>query len=109
MLRGLGKRFVYVLVAVLLLAQQGLALHAISHGLDALKLVKQGPVDPRGLPADRSCDLCLTYAQVAAGATVAPIEFVAPVLRYAAPLVEVVFHSAVLVRAYRSRAPPRAI
>lgn len=109
MLRRFGKHFAYVLIAALLLAQQGLALHGLAHGVDALKVAKQGQTDSRGLPADRLCDLCLTYAQFAAGAPAVPPVFAAPALDYAAPVHRVIHASAAVGRAYQSRAPPRAI
>lgn len=106
-MRRLGQRFVFVLIAALLLAQQGLALHGLSHGLDSLKLAKQGQTDTRGLPADRQCDLCLTYAQVASGAAVSP-----PILVVPEPVVVGASSSqrpsfAAPAGAYRPRAPPR--
>lgn len=105
--RRLSQRIVYVLIAALLLAQQGLALHVLSHGVDALKVSKQGQPAQRGLPADRQCELCLTYAQVAAGAAAATTLFAAPSLDYAAPLPSFISARAPAARAYHSRAPPR--
>lgn len=101
------RRFIYVLVAALLLAQQGLALHGLSHGLESLKVAKQGPTDPRGLPADRQCDLCLTYAQLAAGAAATPLVVDLPAAVPAATFTPLEAPGAVALRAFNSRAPPR--
>jgi hypothetical protein len=108
MLRRFGKRFVYVLIAALLLAQQGTALHALAHGVDALKVAKQAPTDQRGLPGDRHCDLCLTYAQMASGAAATTQPASAPALELPAAHTVLLLFGAVLGRAYHSRAPPRA-
>jgi hypothetical protein len=107
MLRRFANRLVYVLIAALLLAQQGLALHVLSHGVDALKIAKQDQPDPRSLPADRHCDLCLTYAQVAAGAAAATPFFAALAPDHAVSPATALATRTVTARAYRSRAPPR--
>jgi hypothetical protein len=114
MLRAFSKRFVYVLIAALLLAQQGTVLHGLAHGVDALKSASQNAPgqsrpDKRAPLGERHCDLCLTYAQVAAGA--APTR---PALALAAParIAPQTSHqppSALLTRAYHSRAPPRVV
>lgn len=106
-MRRFSRRFVYVLIAALLLAQQGLALHGLSHGLEALKVAAKGQSDPRGQPVDRVCDLCLTYAQVAAGAAPSVIAFAAPSFLVSAPSQPSTDTGTTLARAYRSRAPPR--
>jgi hypothetical protein len=112
MLRAFSKRFVYVLIAALLLAQQGTVLHGLAHGVDALRSASQiassqSRPDKRAPLGERHCDLCLTYAQVAAGA--APTQ---PTLAVAAParIAPQTSHhptSAPFARAYHSRAPPR--
>ena len=111
MQRPLGKRFVYFLIAALLLAQQGFALHALSHGIDALKTASaQGSgSDPRAPLGDRHRDLCLTYAQVAAGATPVVPLLVAPTLSHVFAAGPQQQHAAIIVAAYRSRAPPAAV
>jgi hypothetical protein len=109
MLRAFSKRFVYVLIAALLLTQQGVVLHALAHGVDALKSVSQERPDKRAPLSERHCDLCLTYAQVGAGAApVTPVAFAAA-LEHSAPQT---FHhptGALVTRAYHSRAPPAAV
>ena len=107
MLRALGKRFVYVLIAALLFAQQGFALHALAHGVDALRIANQEQPDKRTPLSDRHCDLCLTYAQVAAGAAPTAPPVFAVALEYAAPQTSHHQLSASFARAYHSRAPPR--
>lgn len=107
MLRVFGKRFVYVLVAALLFAQQGIALHALAHGVDALRIANQEQPDKRAPLGDRHCDLCLTYAQVAAGAAPTAPPIFAATLEHVAPQTSHLLLSASFVRAYRSRAPPR--
>jgi hypothetical protein len=109
MLRKLGKRFVYVLIAALLVAQQGTALHALAHGVDAIKAagaLSDRP-DPRAPVGDRHCNLCLTYAQLAAAAPpAAPLALSAAPPHVAPASIPLAF-PALPARAYRSRAPPR--
>lgn len=109
MLRKLGKRFVYVLIAALLLAQQGAALHGLSHGIEAFKTTGSSRSDQRAPLGERHCILCLTYAQIGAGAAAPAFSFAAVTLRDAAPVVSSASPRALLARAYRSRAPPRAV
>jgi hypothetical protein len=107
MLRIFGKRFVYVLITALLFAQQGIALHALAHGVDALRIANQEQPDKRAPLSERHCDLCLTYAQVAAGAAPVTPSIFATSLEHAAPQTSHHQHSASFARAYHSRAPPR--
>jgi hypothetical protein len=109
MLRVFGQRFVYVLIAALLLAQQGMALHAVAHGVDAIRFANQERPDKRAPLSDRHCDLCLTYAQVAAGAAPTSPPLFAAALGYAAPQASHPCSGAYLTRAYQSRAPPRTV
>lgn len=110
MMRPLRERFVYLLIAALLLAQQGTVLHALSHGVDALKsasALEKRP-DQRAPLGERHCDLCLTYAQVAAGAAPAtPAMLPADDLPVAAQTFQRPT-GASFARAYHSRAPPLA-
>ena len=107
MLRAFSKRFVYVLIAALLLAQQGTALHALAHGVDALKSVRTDRPDKRAPLAERHCDLCLTYSQIGVGAILAPpVEFTAT-YEHVAPRTSHHPTGALLTRVYHSRAPPR--
>lgn len=101
------RRFVYLLIAAVLLAQQGLALHGLSHGLESLKVAKQGQTEPRGLPTDRQCDLCLTYSQVASGAVATPLALPPHAVAPAATFTSLESLGAAPVRAFHSRAPPR--
>src|SRR5438093_12665828 len=102
MLRAFGKRFVYLLIAALLLGQQGVALHTLSHGVDALKAASQERSDNRAPLTERHCDLCLTYAQVGAGAAAAsPTLFVAA-LEHVAPQAADNPTSAFFARPYHS-------
>ena len=107
MLRVFGKRFVYVLIAALLFAQQGMALHALAHGVDALRIANQEQPDKRAPLGERHCDLCLTYAQVAAGAAPTAPPIFAAALEHVAPQTPHHLRSAYFVRPYHSRAPPR--
>jgi len=109
MLRAFGRRFVYVLIAALLFAQQGAALHALAHGVDALRSASQEQSDKRAPLGDRHCDLCLTYAQVAAGAAPATPPLLAAALEHPAPQTLQHLAGARLARAYQSRAPPRTV
>jgi len=109
MLRGLGKNFVYVLIAALLLAQQGTALHALSHGVDALKSASQERPDKRAPLSERHCDLCLTYAQVGAGAAPSAPTLVIAALEHIAPQTSHHPSGAFFTRLYHSRAPPRTV
>ena len=109
MLRVFGKRFAYVLIAALLLAQQGMVLHAVAHGVDAIRFANQERPDKRAPLSDRHCDLCLTYAQVAAGAAPTSPPLLAAALVYAAPQASHPSSGAYLSRTYRSRAPPRTV
>lgn len=110
MVRGLAKRFVYVLIAALLVAQQGTLLHALAHGVDAIKTAGSSSdrPDPRNPLADRHCNLCLTYAQLAAAAPPNAPTFLAAAIEPVAPLVARVPAGAFSARAYHSRAPPFA-
>ena len=110
MLRAFGKRFIYFLIAALLLAQQGVALHALWHGVDALnalKVASRERPDQRAPVSDRHCDLCLTYAQAAAGAAATTAGVFVAALEHVAPQTSVQPTVAHFSRAYRSRAPPR--
>ena len=109
MLRPFGKRFIYVLIAALLLTQQGFAVHALSHGVDALKTATGGATERPAPPTDRHCELCLTYAQVAAGAAPAIAALIAAALEHAAPYCAPHQPGALFARAYQSRAPPRTL
>lgn len=113
MLRAFGKRFVYVLIAALLLAQQGTVLHALAHGVDALRFANQfgnqDQPDKRAPPGERHCDLCLTYAQVAAGAAPTSPPLIAAAIENPAPQTSHHFAGAHPTRAYHSRAPPRTV
>src|SRR5512134_2143410 len=104
MLRKLGKRFVYVLIAALLLAQQGAALHGLAHGVEAFKTAGSSRSDQRAPLGERHCILCLTYAQIGAGAAPPTFTFVALTLHDAAPAVFSASAHALPARAYRSRA-----
>jgi hypothetical protein len=109
MLRAFGKRFLYVLIAALVLAQQGTALHALAHGVDALKYANQERPDKRAPLSERHCDLCLTYAQVAAGAAPASIPIASAAPEHVAPQSPEHVTGAFFARAYHSRAPPRTV
>ncbi|HTT09741.1 MAG TPA: DUF2946 family protein [Burkholderiaceae bacterium] len=109
MLRAFGKRFVYLLVAALLLAQHGAALHALAHGVDALRSASQESPDKRAPLGERHCDLCLTYAQVAAGAAPAAPPLLSAALEYVVPQTQHHSTGAQLTRTYQSRAPPRTV
>src|SRR5215467_934321 len=103
MLRVFGQRFVYVLIAALLLAQQGMVLHAVAHGVDAIRFANQERPDKRAPLSDRHCDLCLTYAQVAAGAAPTALPFLAAALGHAAPQAAHPSTGTYLTRAYHAR------
>lgn len=110
MVRGFGKRLVYLLIAALLVAQQGTVLHALAHGVDAVKTagsLSDRP-DQRNPLADRHCSLCLTYAQLAAAAPPSAPTLFAAAIEHVAPLIAHLPAGALLARAYHSRAPPFA-
>jgi hypothetical protein len=109
MLRVFGKRFVYVLIAALVLAQQGMALHALAHGVDTLRLANQDRPDKRAPLSERHCDLCLTYAQVAAGAAPASIQAASAAPEHVAPQSPEHATGELVTCAYHSRAPPRTV
>ena len=99
-------RFFYTLLLALalLFAQQGAALHALSHLADG---VPEHSQQEKHLPHSPACDKCVAYAGVGSAAFSAPFtfegQFIAGIL---AATVYLLVLSAPL-HAYRSRAPPR--
>jgi hypothetical protein len=111
MVRGFARRLVYLLIAALLVAQQGSVLHALAHGVDAIKTagtLSDRP-DQRNPLAERHCNLCLTYAQLAAAAPPDAPTLPAAAIEHVAPLSSHLSAGAFSARAYHSRAPPFAV
>lgn len=89
------------LVLALLFTQAGLAVHAAGH------LAAGHPGGEHSLPADRGCDLCVAYAQLAGSAPL-PETPKLPLLaaRHALPPARTAPAAAFLVFPARARAPP---
>jgi hypothetical protein len=87
----------------MLFAQQGAALHALSH------LAEKAPAQSqqeKHLPHSQSCEKCVAYAGVGSGVSSSPLVFAsADKIAIFATVIFLTFFSAPL-RAYRSRAPP---
>jgi hypothetical protein len=88
----------------LLFAQQGAALHALSHFADSVPSQSQ---QEKHLPHSPACDKCVVYAGIGSAAPSSPSAFAAQdsAVMLAAALF-LLFFSAPLF-SYLSRAPPR--
>lgn len=92
------------LVFSLLFAQQGAALHALSHFADSVPAQSQ---QEKHLPHSPACDKCVVYAGIGGVAPSSPPVFATQgTTAILAAAVFLLFFSAPL-RTYLSRAPPR--
>jgi len=92
------------LAFALLFAQQGAALHAMSHLADGVPEQSQ---QEKHLPYSPACDKCVVYAGIGSAALPSPPIFAAQETTVVlAAVVFLLFFSAPL-RSYLSRAPPR--
>lgn len=92
------------LAFALLFAQQGAALHALSHFADSVPAQSQ---QEKHLPHSPACDKCVVYAGIGSAALPSPPMFAAQeTTAILAAVVFLLFFSAPL-RSYLSRAPPR--
>jgi hypothetical protein len=96
------RQFLFAWLAfLLLLAQQGAAVHALSHLADSRPAQQE-----KHLPHSPACDKCVVYASIGHGAASAPVVFALPRGEMVqADAVAPVFRS-VTATYYRSRAPP---
>ena len=94
------------LAVALLFAQQGAALHALSHLADSVPAQSQ---QEKQLPHSPACDKCVVYAGVGSAAASSPPLFSASATTATlAAVLFLLFFSAPL-RSYLSRAPPRLV
>ncbi|MDD5330748.1 MAG: hypothetical protein PHX38_12165 [Sulfuricella sp.] len=92
------------LAFVLLFAQQGAALHALSHLGDGVPAQSQ---QEKHVPHSPACDKCVVYAGIGGAAPSSPPVFGVQEAAFflAAALFLLVFSAP--LRSYQSRAPPR--
>ena len=102
----MNKRFFshFLLALLLLLAQQGAAVHALSHLAESVPAHSQQDKNPPHSPA---CDKCIAYAEVGGGVHSAPLFFHGELALTAQQFVVDYDFSSRTFRAYSSRAPPR--
>jgi len=94
------------LAFALLVAQQGAALHALSHFADGVPGQSQ---QGKHLPHSPACDKCVVYADIGSAAASSPPIFAAPeTLFIPVAVLSLLFPSSPLY-SYRSRAPPRLV
>jgi len=92
------------LALFLLFAQQGAALHALSHLADDMPAQSQ---QGKHLPHSPVCDKCVAYAGIASAAPFSPPVFTAQETTFIlAAMLSLLFFS-VSRFSYRSRGPPR--
>jgi hypothetical protein len=92
------------LAFVLLFAQQGAALHALSHLADSVPAQSQ---QEKHLPHSPACDKCVVYAGIGSAAPSSPSTFFAEETTVIlAAVLFLLFFSAPFY-SYLSRAPPR--
>ena len=92
------------LALALLFAQQGAALHALSHLADG---VPEHSQQEKHLPHSPACDKCVAYAGVGSAAFSVPFTFEGQIIAgiLAAVIFLLIFSTP--LRVYLSRAPPR--
>lgn len=88
----------------LLFAQQGAALHALSHLADSVPEQSQ---QEKHLPHSPACDKCVVYAGIGSAAASAPPIFAAQETMFVLVAALSFLFFSVSRHAYRSRAPPR--
>lgn len=98
------KPIVHVLLALLLLLSQQMVLaHAVSHYSEA----RQRTSDTKQLPIEQICEHCLAHAQIGSGLTSQFALHLADLAPDAVPVVSPpLLLSAKTFTAFRSRAPP---
>ena len=94
------------LACALLFAQQGAALHALSHLAEGVPGAPAQSQQEKHLPHSLTCDQCIAYAGIGSAAVSSPLAFDGSnaVAILAATVFFLIFASP--LRAYRSRAPP---
>jgi hypothetical protein len=94
------------LAFLLLFAQQGAVLHALSHVPGPLPAQSQ---PDKQLPHSQACDKCVVYGQLAGSVAATPLVIFGQ--HAAVALVTVLFaaHFPLFFAAYSSRAPPRLV
>lgn len=96
--------FLLGLAFALLFAQQGAALHALSHFADGVPAQSQ---QEKHLPHSSSCDKCVVYAGIGSAAPSSPpVFFAGETTVILAAVLFLLFFSAPF-HSYLSRAPPR--
>jgi hypothetical protein len=88
-------RRIWLVLAFLLFAQQGAALHSVSHASPE-----------KSAPFEKVCDLCLAYAAVVSGAGSGHSLFATPEATLDFPAASFPFSHPVTQLAFSSRAPP---
>ncbi|MFA7239617.1 MAG: hypothetical protein WC091_05840 [Sulfuricellaceae bacterium] len=89
----------------LLFAQQGAALHALSHLMNGTPAHSE---QEKHLPHTPACDKCVAYAAVGSTASSSPLAFDGQkAVGLLAAIIPVPLFTSAL-QAYRSRAPPRS-
>jgi hypothetical protein len=94
------------LAFLLLFAQQGAVLHALSH-LSGPTPTQSQP--DKQLPHSQACDKCVVYAQMAGSVAATPLLIFAQHAAMAFLAVLFWTHFPLLFRAYSSRAPPQLV
>ena len=98
------RLFFHALLALLLLlAQQGAALHAISH---LTEIVSTHSGQDKNLPHSPACDKCIAYAEVGGGVHSVPLVFHGVDTHFAQSPTVCSEPSSRTLRAYSSRGPP---
>lgn len=92
-----------LLSLLLVIAQQGAVAHEISHYVDYLNQSQQ---NDKQSPADKLCEKCLAFAQIAGAVHAEPPVLALPALTYDYTPVAPVAVIAAEAPAYRSRGPP---
>lgn len=94
------------LAFILLFAQQGAALHALSHLADGRAGQSQ---QEKQLPHSPVCDKCMVYAGVAGAATSTPSPFTVPGAVHVFIATNFLPFLSAPLRAYFSRGPPHLV
>jgi hypothetical protein len=94
------------LAFLLLFAQQGAMLHALSHVPGPTPTQSQ---PDKQLPHSQACDKCVVYGQLAGSVAAAPLVIFEQQAAVALVAVLVATYFPLFFRAYSSRAPPRFV
>ncbi len=92
------------LAFVLLFAQQGAVLHALSHLADSVPSQSQ---QEKHLPHSPACDKCVAYAGIGGATPSSPPVFTTPETTIILAAVLLLLFFSAPQRTYLSRAPPR--